>query len=564
MRESPAGSWKETSISRATPKISLQDAGYTAPTARNPTSDEKPLRQDSAYFSSRGIQDSGSEVDVEIQARQIRARERIVILRGRVLRTRNIRRERREVLRELREEVREALDKLTRKVNELVALGRLQEEIGPFYDRLRIAQDQLGPAEDAYDRLESRLDDEEQELEQEEDHFYRHNDILRLDVSESKLDDVLSPLVEPYNPSESEVQSLSLENSLLQEFLAKVEEANRLKEDVDELEVDYLRRSGDASFRKRHGISLSSETATFLAEYPDLHAELVENLRDVEDTIFDLRDDCIHQGLFTDSEHVYEPRDALYEELMDSVDEAKDRSPLHVAAHHVMYPEHAPDFGDKKDYINNWLLQRVQQSPIDEWMLKEWIYSEYPDTQDKPKVLDDDKWSELAVQNWDNDHAGEFANKNYNASRLDAITGETGRLDATSTGRSGISDSLSSLDVALDDDGQADVVIMGSESGSYATQRVEAESPHDTSLNPDAEITPKEERRRSADFLLTPTYTNHHSFHESQSGVPRRSSSKGSSQGPDSPRRMDLKTWIPFHVTMSDHTVRRSVSFQGL
>jgi hypothetical protein len=460
-------------------------------------------------------------------------------------------------VRELREEVREALDKLTRKINELVALGRLQEEIGPYYERLRVAQDRLGPAEDAYDRLESRLDEEEQDLEQEEDHFYRHNDILALAVPESKLDDVISPLVKPYNPSEVDIQNLSLENGLFQEFLAKVEEANRLKDDVDELEVDYLNRSGDATFRKRHGILLSAETATFLAEYPKLHAKLIENLRDVEDAVFDLRADCLHQGLFPDSEHIYEPRDALYEELMDSVDEARDRSPLRVAARHVMYPEYAPDFGDKKDYINNWLLQRVQQSPIDEWMLKEWIYSEYPDTLDKPELLDDDKWSELAVQNWDNDHAGEFANKNYNASRLDAITGDTGRLDATSTGRSGISDSLSSLDVALDDDGQADV---GSESGSYATQKVEADSPHENGLKPDIEITPREERPKSAEFWLTPKQP---SFPESESGVLKRSSSKGSSQGPDSPKPMSLMTYIPYKITMSDPAVRRSVSFQA-
>jgi hypothetical protein len=562
MLESPAGSWKETSISRATPKIKPQDAHFAAPTARNPTFDEKPLRQDSAYFSSRGIQDNGSEVDVEIQARQIRARERIVILRGRVLRTRNIRRGRREVLRELREEVREALDKLSRKINELVALGRLQEEIGPYYERLRVAQDQLGPAEDAYDRLESRLDEEEQDLEQEEDHFYRHNNILALVVPESKLDDVISPLVKPYNPSEADIQNLSLENGLFQEFLAKVEEANRLKDDVDELEVDYLNRSGDAAFRKRHGILLSAETATFLAEYPKLHATLIENLCDVEDAVFDLRADCLHQGLFPDSEHIYEPRDALYDELMDSVDEARDRSPLRVAALHNKYPEYAKDFGDKRDYINGWLLQLVQQSPIDEWMLKEWIYSEYPDTLDKAKSLGDDKWSELAVENWDNDDAGESANRNYNASRLDAITGDTGRLDATSTGRSGISDSLRSLDVALDDDGPADVVIMGSESGSYATQKVEAGSPNENGLQPDTEITPRKERPRSAEFWLTPTYTKQPSFQEP--GVLKRSSSKGSSQGPDSPKRMGLMTYIPYKITMSDPAVRRSVSFQSL
>jgi uncharacterized coiled-coil DUF342 family protein len=564
MLESPAGSWKETSNTQTTPKISAQDAKYAPRSTRSPAVNDTPIRQDSAYFSSKGLHGEGSEVDVDVQARQIRARERVAILRSRVLRTRRIRRERREDLRQLREHAREALDKLTRKINELVALGRLQEDIGPYYERLRAAQDELGPAEDAYDLLESRLDEEEQDLEQEEDYFYRHNEIDLLPVPESKLDDVISPLVKPYNPPDTEVQTLSLENGLLEEFLAKVEVANRLKEEVDDLEVDYLYYSGDALFRKRYNIPLSNETATFLADYPKLYADLIENLRDVEDAVFDLRDECLKQDLFTDSEHIYEHRDALCEEVMDYVDEARDRSPLRVAARHNKYPEQATKIGDKRNYINSWLLQWIQQSSVDALMLKTWIYSEYPDTPDKAKELDD-KWSELAVENWDNDNAGELANENYNASRLDAITGDTGRLGVTSTGRSGISDSLRSLDVAFDKEGQAEVVIMGSETGSYATQKVDHDSPnalHEASLDSAADIMLKKERSRSADVLFTPSHTRQCSVVESHSPLLKRSSSEGSSQSPDSPRRnLDIKN-LTSKISIPDHAIQRSVSFR--
>jgi len=90
-------------------------------------------------------------------------------------------------------------------------------------------------------------------------------------------------------------------------------------------------------------------------------------------------------------------------------------------------------------------------------MLKTWIFYECPERPEKGEVLGDDKWSDLVIENWETDFAGINANEHHSASRFDAIVGETGRLDATTTGRSGVSDRLGSLDVDFDGDESEEV-----------------------------------------------------------------------------------------------------------
>lgn len=449
MLRSSTESSAEATQHNPTPNLRPKDA-----TSTSSVSAHQPLRQDSFPYST---QDEGSELDVDVQARQIRARERVLILRRRVVRTRRQLKGRRDELRQLRENAQHALDKLMKKVNESEGFGKWQENLHHCYEDLRKAQDILGPAEYTHGRLESQLDDEEQDLEEEEDHFYRHYDITAVSVAESKVNDVISPLVKPYAPPEIEVVSLNLnpESSLVQEYSEKVLEAGRLKEELDVLEEDYFQLSTDASFRKRHNITLSTETATFLLEYPQLHENTLKNLHAVEDDVFGLRDKCLQQGIFKESENLYEPRDALYEDVMNSVYDARDRLPLRIAAHESEYDARQTNFRDKREYVNNWLLQWIQDSAFESLILKTWIYFEYPERPEKQNALSDDKWSDLAIENWDSDSAGRYANECHSANKLDAIAGETGRLNTrlntSITGRSGVSDSLGSLDAYFGD-----------------------------------------------------------------------------------------------------------------
>jgi hypothetical protein len=56
-------------------------------------------------------------------------------------------------------------------------------------------------------------------------------------------------------------------------------------------------------------------------EYPKAYKELTEKLQRVEDELYELRDHCIDQGLFSASEHTYKPRDSLVEEIYESVND---------------------------------------------------------------------------------------------------------------------------------------------------------------------------------------------------------------------------------------------------
>jgi hypothetical protein len=479
MLESSLESWRGTPNLGPKLRHSSQDlrdklSNFSPP--KSPSLENQPNRQDTSYYSINDAQDKNSELDADTQARQVRARERLEILRARVFRTRRLIKDRRDNLRQLRSNVRDAAAKLTRQIDEALALQDVKalESFAPYYQQLRIAQDELGPKEEEYDAFERRLDDQEQDLEQEEDYFYRHNKAPSNAISDAELDEVLSPLLKPYQPPENEFQSFNLENELVKEYLEKVGEAKYLKEQLDELDDDYYRLSKDASFRNRHNIPISLETTTFLENFTETHKETLHKLHDVEDDLFDLRDRCLDKNLFAETDYVYEERDALYEEVMDSVDEARDRSPLVIAARHINYHEPDTNFDDKREYVNNWLLQWVQDSAIESARLRAYIYFEYPDT---GKQLRDDKWPELALRNWDKDEAGVDATESFNASKMDTIAGNTGKHVPSTARRTGFLDSLGSfgsslsLHVDLDAEGRTEAEFMGSETGSYATQR---------------------------------------------------------------------------------------------
>ncbi|RDL37413.1 uncharacterized protein BP5553_04846 [Venustampulla echinocandica] len=451
---SPPESSREASANHSTPKVKPQytTSASSAPKTSSPV--KSPPRQDSSYFSALGDidgDDDGSTIDADIQARQVRARERVFILRGRVSRSREAKRDQRDELRRLREDVRDATHKLMNKVNEIEAFGHIEETLAPYLAKLREAQDALGPVEDAYDRFEDKLDDEEQELEQEEYHFYRNYAVPLPSILESdpNLDAEISPLIKPYIPPDTEFEGSPLDSGLVEEYLEAVARAGQIGEQLDNLEEDYHRFSADASFSNRYDLPVSVKASHVLSEYQVMRADLLQNLRKVEDEVFDLRDLCLDQQLFSNHEYVYERRDALYEEVMDSVDEALDRSPLRMAAYHANFYGRELDYEDKRQYVNNWLLQWVQDSTYECLVLKTWIYLAYPDLPQKDSDLADDKWSELALENWNNDSAGLYTNEFYSASMFDVITGNTGKLNTTLLGMSGITDFMS-LDVDLD------------------------------------------------------------------------------------------------------------------
>lgn len=463
MRDSPAGSCNGSTTNDRTPRIRPADNRSSSPFRSLANNTTSPNRQDSAYESIKGYQDEESKVDVDTQVGNIRARERVEISRGRVLRTRRILNERRQDVQSLREKLRDATSRLMRVIDELMARNTVQDlrSLAPFYEAIRTAQDELGPVEDSYDILELRLIREEEVLEQEEMHFYTHNNIILASLPDSKLDQPLTPLVQPYRPDDAEFQDLNLENELAKRYLEKVAEAEHLKEEIDELESEQYSLAEDLAFRTRYKLKLSEEKSAFMFAYPQVYKELTSKLQSVEDELYDLRYRCIDQGIFGASEHVYEPRDALVEEIYDSVNDAMDRLPLRTAAdHNPSYRPHLPNYDDKRDYVNTWLLEWVQDSPVEALRLKTCIVLEY---EKYGKELEGEEWPTLALGLWDKDHAGEKANEKHVLSTMDALLG-------------GSRESEGSLNVGFGDGERIEIEIMGSETDSYRTQKGDQET----------------------------------------------------------------------------------------
>jgi hypothetical protein len=427
----------------------------------------------------RDTPDGDAELEPQLQARQMRARERVVILRGRVQRTRRIKSKRREELRPLREEVGSATGRLIKRLYELDALGSLPSELLADCERFRVAHDALGPAENAFDMLEIRLDQEEEDLEEEEDHFYRHYNVLSEPDLDSNLDTALSPLAEPYNPSDVDIQEINLVPEQLREYLQLKERAETLKTEMLNLEEEYYRCVEEEKFRMEHRVSISAETTTFLANYAKIHLAIVADLDKAEEELFTLREECVELHLFEESDYIYEQHDALSRDIWDAVEDARDRSPLRVAANDVDYFERETRLSDKKNTVNSWLLDWIRDSSINVLALKAWLYSLYPDIPSKDEyLLENDNWAGLALKFWDTDSAGAYTDRNYNASRLDAIAGDTLNLGLTSTGPSRppsrLSETPHSLHVSLEGARSFDHPIMGSEANSYTTQRADA------------------------------------------------------------------------------------------
>ncbi|KAG0647719.1 hypothetical protein D0Z07_6573 [Hyphodiscus hymeniophilus] len=462
MQESPAGSWNGSTTHDATPRIMPADEHRSLLPPITKIDDAPPFRQDSAYESVKGSDNVDFSMDVEAQVNNIRARERVQILRGRVSRTRRTINEKRPEVQILRERLRSETDKLMRVVNTAMALGHGQDlqSLRPQYDLLSQAQDELGPAEDAFDLLESRLIREEMELEEEEHHFYTHNNIALVPLPDSKLDEHISPLMKPYEPENPEFQNLDLDNDLVKQYLAKLSEAEQIKEQLDDLENEQYRLSEELSFRARFNLTLAAEKSEFLFDFPKRHKKMLETLETVEDDLYDLRNQCVEAHLFSDSQYVYEPHDALVEEIQDCENDAKDRSPWRVFQPSTKHHAGDVNFENKWEYVNTWLLKWVQDSTVETMQLKAFIYFQYPK---EAKPLEGEEWSELALQYWDCDKAGIFKNAKQVPSTMDALLGGTG----TSLEREG------SLDVDPGDGGHPEVIIMGSEAGSYATQKNE-------------------------------------------------------------------------------------------
>ena len=426
---------------------------YISSTRSSPTSSvctKTPPRPNSSCFSIQDESDDDNPMDApNIGVRRSRDRHMVSALRERALRTRHLIRDRRDKLTQLRENFQNAADMFMRRVNETVAFNSIREELGADHDRVRTAQDALVVAGEEYDDLERRLELEERQLDNEGSYYYDNRNLSSSSLQESESD-AEAPSFLRRDISRTESPKPNIEYDIIDDYLQKMTEAHHAREDLDDLEEDYFHFSNDASFRDKHDVVLSEEATSFLAEYSNRHAEIKHDLQRIETELLELRVQCLKEGLFAEDEHVYRPHDALVEDVMDSIYDAEDRSPLRVANYEAFDKEYQCDFEDRRDFVNHWLLEWIQDSTYECSLLKSWIYSTCVEYFGSAVALENKDWSKLAVQNWDNDAAGAHTDVFNSASMLDVIAGETRRVNA-SIGMSDFSGSWRSSDIDLDE-----------------------------------------------------------------------------------------------------------------
>ncbi|RDW65531.1 hypothetical protein BP5796_10223 [Coleophoma crateriformis] len=368
----------------------------------------KELKQDSSYGASE------SEVNVDLQASNIKARHRVEILRGNVNQTRLALPDERMKLQQLRQNLANASFDFTNAAEALMSSAHPAEpdNLRLYHEALRVAHDDLATAENNMGELEMKLFYEEHSLEQEEMKFYTRNNISLAQPPDAISYQPLSPHDSDCTPSVASDLSdgSTLQPEPVQQYLSKLGRANYLKDKLEFLDDREENVLTELRFRQRYGLHLTEMDSAWLANLPEKRQRTLQKLHRVEIELYDLQDQCVDQGLFREDEYRYEPRGALFYELMDVINEVLEYKPVYTAVQHSpAMKTHEADLGNIQDCVNTWLLEIVEESTIENWRLRSEIESWYPDV----SVLKGDDWADLAVSYWDHDGAGKDANTLY-------------------------------------------------------------------------------------------------------------------------------------------------------
>src|SRR5437763_778549 len=139
-----------------------KDDTYKADTHSNKPNQSVPLQLNTPQGSIRPQE----------TAEAIKARNRIAVLRGRVVLTRIGNRTQRTQVQQLRQKTIDAEAELLKALDAFMLQDGV-EKLRGLYEKVRIARDELGPAIAEYEEIEDKLNQQEYQLEEEEEQFYQ-------------------------------------------------------------------------------------------------------------------------------------------------------------------------------------------------------------------------------------------------------------------------------------------------------------------------------------------------------------------------------------------------------
>jgi hypothetical protein len=262
----------------------------------------------------------------------------------------------------------------------------------PDFERMQESRDSFSPKEDDFNKLEDQLNREEFELMGLESKLYGRN----ISAQSSLLDDEdLVFLEDNFGSSDSTLSTHSgprQSSPQLHRYLSRKGDADVLRERLADLRAERAQLIEEEMVRAQLGLALDSSSRTFLIEFDARHATLQQQLANVEDDVWRLKEALVEKediyfssSQFTDWEAVAEQadlfttEDVLYQ-LGAETNSEKGESDLHdpLFLPNDDSPAVFSQSSDNSDaeaistesYINKWLLHQLRRSSLEIYRFK--------------------------------------------------------------------------------------------------------------------------------------------------------------------------------------------------
>ena len=330
-------------------------------------------------------------------------RNKISALREKALRSRLRARQHRKELRQQRGTAGDADAELMKAISASFAQGAMgvSESIKDLLERSRAARDVLGPLEDTYNETEDELDTAEFFLETAESQLYGRYKALEEHPAFEELSHHRSA------PSSSYVSSIVSDatdgfptSEEIELFLSKVRESNMIRERLEELleeRADYLDRD---RARSSLGVKVERFHHQFLDRFNPLYNKGLDQLELIDSQAINLRQECVDKGLLSADDMVYHRKyPAMLLAPFIGINRYRLPGLFSPFTSRFEYLESFHSgFGNTRDRINRWLLDRFRSSPLETARYK-------ADLNDD--LAGEGEWSGLVMEFWPRDEAAQ-------------------------------------------------------------------------------------------------------------------------------------------------------------
>ena len=208
-----------------------------------------------------------------------------------------------------------------------------QKTLQELLDDCQIARDAYGPLEDDCNRLEDQLSAQEFELNRLEEHFYRRpleeTNLLEQPLTAAEINDP-----QLYSSSADEEDEEDELHPLVSQYLSKQGDLDLLQERLEDLLGDKRELEEQRETRRKMGMILDPDSQLWLENAPSDEDDLRRRIQILQKDVEMMKQDCLSKGLIDEDG---EPIDFETQEQR-SFDNEEEMSPLDQKSEYVKYP----------------------------------------------------------------------------------------------------------------------------------------------------------------------------------------------------------------------------------